>query len=139
MDGQARGYQFEKIFTALMKISNITVHEPFKIVGEQIDGAIKHDGHFYLVELKWTKSKAAHQEIASLYLKAEGKLEARGLFISMSGYSTEILQSLPKGKDLKILLMDGTHIAKVLFGNSTFREVLENAVSNASLKGEIYS
>lgn len=139
LEGQQRGYMFEKIFTALMKASGILVHDAFKIVGEQIDGAIKHDGHFYLVELKWTKSKAAHNEIASLYLKAEGKLEARGLFISMGGYSSEILQSLPKGKDLKILLMDGTHIAKVLFGVCTFKDILENAISNASLKGEIYS
>lgn len=91
-----------------------------------------------MIELKWTKSKAAHLEISSLYLKVEGKLEARGIFISMNGYSSEIIQSLPKGKNLKTLLLDGMHLSNVIFGNYTFQELLEHSLSQASLKGEIY-
>ena len=90
--------------SGLMRISGIPVEEPFKIVGEQIDGAIKYDSHFYLIELKWRKKKANQAEIASLYMKADGKMEARGIFIAMEGYSDEALQSLPRGKDLKIIL-----------------------------------
>jgi hypothetical protein len=43
----------EKIFPELMRISGIPCDGPFKIVGEQMDGAIKYDGHHYIVELKW--------------------------------------------------------------------------------------
>src|SRR6185437_3860872 len=39
LEGQKRGYEFESVFTQLMKISGIPVEEPFKITGEQIDGA----------------------------------------------------------------------------------------------------
>ncbi len=138
LSAQQRGYAFEKLFAELMKISGIPVEESFKIVGEQIDGAIKYGGHYYLVELKWTKTKAAHAEISSLYLKVEGKLEARGIFISMNGYSSEIIQSLPKGKKLTTLLLDGMHFSNVIFGRYTFQELLEHALSQASLKGEIY-
>lgn len=136
--GQERGYAFEKIFSELLKISGIPVEESFKITGEQIDGAIKYDGHFYLIELKWTKSKSAHTELSSLYMKVEGKMDAKGIFISMNGYSSEIMQSLPKGKTLKIFLLDGNHLSNVIFGFYTFQELLEHALSNASLKGEIY-
>lgn len=138
LEGQERGYAFEKLFLELMKISSIQVEEPFKIIGEQIDGAIKHGGHYYLIELKWTKSKSAHKELSSLYLKVEGKLEARGIFISMSGYSKEIIQSLPKGKKLTTLLLDGMHFSNVIFGHYTFPELLEYSLSQASLKGNIY-
>lgn len=138
LSGQQRGYAFEKVFVELMKISKIQVEEPFRIVGEQIDGAIKYDGHFYLIELKWTKTKSAHVEISSLYLKVEGKLEARGIFISMNGYSSEITQSLPKGKKISTLLLDGMHFSNVIFGRYTFNELLDYAISEASLKGEIY-
>jgi len=138
LEGQKRGYEFESVFTQLMKISGIPVEEPFKITGEQIDGAIKYGSHYYLIELKWTKSKAAHVEISSLYMKAEGKLDARGIFISMNGYSKEILQSLPKGKKLTTLLLDGNHFSNVIFGIYTFQELLEHALSHASLQGEIY-
>jgi hypothetical protein len=138
LSGQQRGYAFEKLFTELMKISGIPVEEPFRITGEQIDGAVKYGGHFYLIELKWTKAKSAHAEISSLYLKVEGKLEARGIFISMNGYSSEILQSLPKGKKLTTLLLDGMHFSNVIFGLYTFQELLEHSISQASLRGEIY-
>jgi len=138
LEGQKRGYAFEKLVIELMKISSIPVEEPFKIIGEQIDGAIKYGGHFYLFELKWTKANAAHNEISSLYLKVEGKMEARGIFISMNGYSSEILRSLPKGKKLNTILLDGTHFSNVIFGLYTFQELLEHAISQASLKGEIY-
>jgi hypothetical protein len=138
LSGQAKGYAFEKVFTELMKISGVPVEEPFRITGEQIDGAIKYGGHYYLIELKWTKSKAAHLEISSLYLKVEGKLDARGIFISMNGYSSEILQSLPKGKKLTTLLLDGMHFSNVIFGKYTFQELFEHSLSQASLKGEIF-
>lgn len=137
-EGQQRGYEFEKIFTSLMRASAIPVEEPFRIVGEQIDGAIKYDGHFYLVELKWVQRVCNQPDIASLYMKVEGKMGARGLFIAMQGYSSEVLQSLPKGKEIKVLLLDGVHLANVLFGNYTFQELMEHAVSYASLRGEIY-
>jgi hypothetical protein len=56
---QDKGYALEKLFTDLMRISGIPVEEPFRIQGEQLDGAIKYDGHYYLVELKWTSDKTA--------------------------------------------------------------------------------
>ena len=138
LEGQKRGYELEKIFTRLMRISGIPVEEPFRIIGEQIDGAIKYDGHFYLVELKWVKKKCDQSTIASLYLKVEGKMDARGLFIAMNGYSGDVLASLPKGKEIKVLLLEGVHLANVIYGNYTFQELLEHAINQASLKGEIY-
>lgn len=137
-DKQKRGIEFEKFFTDLMKAHQIPVEEPFRVVGEQIDGAIKYDGHYYLLELKWQKTKSNQKEIASLFMKAEGKLEARGIFIAMEGYTSECLKSLPKGKNLKVLLLDGVHLTSVIFGNYTFSELMEHSISQASLKGEIY-
>jgi hypothetical protein len=133
-----RGYALQQLFTDLMHISGIPVEHPFKIVGEQIDGAIKYDGHYYLVELKWTDKKAGQGEIAPFCIKVEGKLEARGIFISMNAYSKEVLNSLPKGKSLKLLLLDGRHLTNVLAGLYTIQELLEHAISQASLRGEIY-
>jgi hypothetical protein len=135
---QQKGYELEKIFPQLMRISNIPVEESFRITGEQIDGAIKYEGNYYLVELKWTKNPSAHQEVASLYVKVEGKMNARGLFISMNGYSKETIESFPKGKAIKILFLDGVHIANVISGIYTFQELMEHSISQASLKGNIY-
>lgn len=135
---QKRGYELEKLFAELMRISGIPVEESFRVVGEQIDGAIKYDGHYYLVELRWTEKKADQDDISGLYLKVEGKMEARGIFIAINGFAERIKSSLPKGKKIKVLLLDGTHLVNVFFGLYTFQELLEHAISQASLRCEIY-
>lgn len=138
LEPQKKGYALESIFTDLMRISGIPVENPFRLVGEQIDGAIKYDGHYYLLELKWTEAKSEPKEIGHFYYKVEGKLQARGLFVSMSGYTEGTLATLPKGKELKILLLDGQHLANVIYGMYRFQELLEHAIRQASLRGEIY-
>ena len=138
LSGAKRGYSLEELFVDLMKISGIPVEDPFRNVGEQIDGAIKYDGHYYLIELKWQKEPINQAEIGSLRIKVDGKMESRGIFIAMNGYSKEALNSLTRGKDLMILLLDGMHLTNVICGFYTFQELLEHAVRQASLKGEIY-
>lgn len=138
LPSQERGYALEKIFGELMLLSKIVSHEPFRIVGEQIDGGIKYDGHYYLIELKWTKDKIDPKEIASFYFKVEGKFDARGIMISMNGYTSGVIESLPKGKDLKVLLLDGVHLTNVISGLYSFKELLDHAVSQASLKANLY-
>ena len=135
---QKRGYELEKIFIKLMSISGVPVEEGFRIVGEQIDGAVKHDGHYYLVEAKWTEEKTGPKDVGSFYYKVEGKLEGRGIMISMNGYTDGLVASLPRGKDIRVLLLDGTHFANIIFGIYKFQELLEHAISHASLKASIY-
>lgn len=56
----------------------------------------------------------------------------------MNGYSSEVLSSLTKGKDMKVLLLDGIHLTNVITGLYTFQELLDHAKDQASFKGEIY-
>lgn len=135
---QKKGYALERLFTALMRISGVPVEEPFRIEGEQLDGAIKYDGHYYLIELKWTANKTEPKEIGHFFYKVDGKLQARGLFLAMNGFTDCAISTLPKGKELKVLLLDGNHLANVIYGLYKFQELLEHAIRQASLRGEIY-
>ena len=121
-----------------MTISGIPVQTPFKIVGEQIDGGIKYDGHYYLIELKWTEDKVGPKDIGSFYYKVDGKLDQRGIIISMAGYTDGVIEGLPRGKEIKIMLLDGMHFSNVIFGLYTFQELLEHCISHAALKCELY-
>jgi hypothetical protein len=138
LSAQKRGYELEKIFVQLMRISGIQVEEPFRIVGEQLDGAIKYDGHYYLIELKWFADKLEPKHIGSFYFKIEGKLGARGVAIAMNGYTSGVVESVSKGKELKVLLLDGNHLANVIYGQYTFKELLDHAIKCASLHGQLY-
>jgi hypothetical protein len=135
---QDKGYALEKLFPRLMQTSGIPVHEPFKIVGEQIDGGIKYDGHYYLVELKWTADKVGPKDLGSFYYKADGKLDSRGLMISMSGFTDGVVSGLPRGREIKVMLLDGVHLSNVIFGIYTFAELLEHCISHAAYKAELY-
>jgi hypothetical protein len=137
MEPHLRGKELERIFTELVRISGLPVEEPFRIVGEEIDGAVKYDGHYYLVELRWRAKKADQAQIAGLYLKVEGKLDARGIFIAMNGYSDEVLEALPRGKAVKVILLDGVHITRVLAGQYTLTDLLAHAIAHASLRSAI--
>lgn len=135
---QERGYALEKLFPKLMSISGIPVQTPFKIVGEQIDGGIKYDGHYYLIELKWTDKKIGPKDIGSFYFKVDGKLDQRGIIISMGGYTDGVIEGLPHGKEIKVMLLDGVHLSNVIFGLYTFQELLEHCISNAAFKSKLY-
>lgn len=135
---QEKGYELERIFTQLMIISNITVVEPFRIVGEQFDGAIKYDGRFYLIELKWTAAKSDPSQVGHFFYKISGKMDGRGLFISMSGFTDGVTSTLPHGKDLNMMLLDGVHLTSVLTGQYTFKQLLDHSIKSIALEGKIY-
>jgi hypothetical protein len=139
LNPQQKGYSLEKLFPGLMNISGIPVQKSFKIVGEQIDGGIKYDGHYYLIELKWTDNRIGPKDIGSFYYKVDGKLDSRGIMISMGGYTDGVVEGLPHGKEIKVLLLDGVHLSNVIFGLYSFQELLEHCISHAAYKCELYS
>lgn len=138
MAPQEKGYELEKIFTQLMQLSGITVVEPFRIVGEQFDGAVKYEGRFYLIELKWTASKSDPAQIGHFFYKISGKMDGRGVFISMAGYTDGVTATLPHGKELTMMLLDGVHLTAVITGQYTFKQLLDHAIKSIALKGNIY-
>lgn len=79
----------------------------FNIVGEQIDGAVKHDGEHYIIEAKWQEKPVASNALYQFAYKVEGKMYGRGIFISINGFSTDSVEALKKGKSLKSILVDG--------------------------------
>ena len=88
--------------------------------------------------VKWTVEKSDPKEIGHFYYKVEGKLQSRGIFLSMNGFTNGAITTLPKGKNLKIILLDGNHLANVIYNVYKFQDLLEYSIRQASLKGEIY-
>lgn len=89
INAQRRGYLFEKFLKKLFLNEGIEVTEPFKIVGEQIDGSIKYDGEHYIIEAKWHDKWSASDSLYQFAAKVEGKMYGRGVFISVNGFSPD--------------------------------------------------
>ena len=133
-----RGYELEKILQGLAKLSSIEVTEPFRVIGEQIDGAIKYDGEHYIVEAKWQDKESTNEPVYQFASKVEGKMYGRGIFVSVNGFSPNVVQSLVIGKAIKTIFVDGGDLIMVFEGFIDFIEMIDKKVKAAQTKGLIY-
>ncbi|WP_319241851.1 restriction endonuclease [uncultured Propionivibrio sp.] len=135
---QQRGYALERILTELSRLSRLEATEAFRVNGEQIDGAVKFDGEHYLIEAKWQERTASNEPVYQFAGKVSGKLYGRGLFISVNGFSPEVIRSLVMGKEIQTLFIDGEDLILVLEGHLTLRDMIDRKVKAAQTKGLIY-
>jgi len=133
-----RGYALEKILLELSKISGLEITEPFRVNGEQIDGAIKFDGEHYIVEAKWQDRESSNEPVYQFAGKIEGKMYGRGIFVSINGFSPYVVRSLTSGKAIKTIFVDGGDLIMVFEGFLSFSELIDKKVKAAQTQGLIY-
>lgn len=135
---QQRGYELEKILLELARHSGLTVTEPFRVVGEQIDGSVKFEGENYIIEAKWQDKASANESVYHFAQKVEGKMYGRGVFFSVNGYSSDTVKALVTGKAIRTIFVDGEDLIMVLEEMQTFSDMLDKKVAAAQNKGQIY-
>jgi hypothetical protein len=62
----------------------------------------------------------------------------RGIFISIHGFSENVVVSLVKGKAIKTIFVDGADLILVLEGLIDFADMLDHKIKAAQTKGLIY-
>ena len=112
---QKAGFAFEKILNRLFALHGLAPREPFRLVGEQIDGSFDLDHETYLVEAKWEKAPSPEASLLVFRGKVEGKSAfTRGVFISLSGITDEARQAITRGKQPTFFTIDGYDLTMVL-------------------------
>jgi hypothetical protein len=137
-DAQKRGYSLEGILADLARIDGLHVTDSFRVNGEQIDGAVKFDGEHYLIEAKWQDKAASNEPLYQFAGKIEGKMYGRGLFVSVHGFSEDVVGSLTLGKAIKTVLVDGEDLTLVIEEQLSFSQLIDAKVKAAQTKGLIY-
>lgn len=114
-DRQEAGRQLERILNGLFELSGLKPSAPFRVVGEQIDGSFELDSDTYLLEAKWEQSPLSEKELLVFRGKIEGKSAiTRGVFISISGYSSECKEAIRVGKQPNFFTLDGYDLMMIL-------------------------
>jgi len=114
-DRQEAGRQLEKVLNGLFELSGLQPSEPFRVVGEQIDGSFELDSDTYLLEAKWEQKALSEKELLVFRGKVEGKSAiTRGVFISMSGYSKDCKEAIRIGKQPNFFAIDGFDLMMIL-------------------------
>lgn len=134
---QEKGYKFEKFLVDLFSFFDLAPRGAFKIVGEQIDGAFTHDGTDYLLEAKYQEKPIANGDLYAFAGKINSKLKSTlGLFISISGFSSEALETRGATNNA-IILIDGRDLVSVLENRIDLSDMIRIKRRHAAETGEI--
>ena len=137
LPAQARGYALEKFLNGLFALFDIDAKAPFRIVGEQIDGAFTYEGEF-LLEAKWQDEKTRVADLDSFAGKIGRKLDnTLGLFLSMNGYQESAIQTHSRGRPVMIL-MDGADLSAVIEDRIALPDLLHRKRQYAAQTGDVF-
>lgn len=138
-DHQKRGVQLEYLLVKLFDWAAIEVYEPFhrNERGEQIDGAFRMEGWYYLTECKWQEQTSNIRELDGL----KGKLDrsgkrSMGLFLSIGGFSRHVVGLLKQGSEKNVMLMDGDDLQAVFDGKIALGRLLREKEFALNVKTE---
>ncbi|WP_369546984.1 hypothetical protein [Bacillus velezensis] len=138
---QKKGYLLEELTNLLFQIYDIALIESFRrnSGGEQIDGAFKLDGWHYIVEMKWTKQLTDMSQLDSLHgkLSRSGK-QTMGVFISINGWSPNVVPLMKQNPHKSIFLMDGFDLRMVLNCEIDLIDLLQKKIAHFNLMAEPY-
>lgn len=136
---QRRGFLLQDLLNRLFDLYQIPVMQSFtrNKGAEQIDGAFKLDGWYYIVECRWRKKLADIRELDGLAgnVRRSGK-QTMGLFLSINGWSTNVPTLLKQNPEKTIILMDGYDLRTVLNGQADLPDFLLAKLAHLNLKVE---
>jgi Restriction endonuclease len=135
---QDRGYAFESFLKRAFDIAGLKAREPFRNVGEQIDGSFLLGDEIYLLEAKWREAPSAAADLHGFHGKIEQKAAwARGLFISYNGFTDQGLIAFGTGK--RLICMDGRDLYDALDQQISLKTVLERKLRHAAETGKPFA
>lgn len=137
-DRQAAGLALEHLLTELFALEGLSPSEPFRVVGEQLDGSFELDHETYLVEAKWERDPVPAAPLYIFRSKVESKSTyTRGLFLSLSGVTSSAAQAIVTGMQPNFFVADGYDLTMVLSHGIDLVEFLRRRRRLLSEKGKV--
>lgn len=98
-DRNRAGLALERLLNQLFELFELRPRQPFRVVGEQIDGSFELDGQIYLLESKWEKHAIPEGDLLIFRGKIEGKSTfTRGVFVALNDISIQARDAITRGK-----------------------------------------
>ena len=116
-DRSKAGRGFESLLGDLFSTWGLAPSRNFRVTGEEIDDSFVLDGATYLVEAKWIAGRTEAQTLYGFRQKVVSKSAyTRGLFLAVDGFTPGAVAALGTGQEHRVLLLDGSHLVRVLTG-----------------------
>lgn len=117
-DPRERGDGFEDLLNRIFDYYAEGSKEPFHRTGEQMEGWLCFERHWYYVGVRWTAEKTSATDVSVLWDHAQADYggDAMLLFVSFNGFTSECVESVRARSDERVILMDGYDLRSVLDG-----------------------
>jgi len=139
-DRRQAGLALEGLLNRLFALFELQPRQPFRIVGEQIDGSFVLDGHVYLLESKWENHPLPEADMLVFRGKIEGKSTfTRGVFIALNDVSPQARHAITQGKAPSFFVMNGHDLMMILSGAMTLTEFLRMRVRLLAEEGRMFT
>ena len=138
LNPQKRGIEFEKVFAKVLNLSNWDVEHSVKNTNEENDIMISLNRENYLIELKWLKDPVEAHYIRNLITKLSNRTGMRGVFISMSGFTSGAITQVKEQSNNQLVYLYGPKDIESIFNESkTFDYHLTQKHKSLQLKKEL--
>lgn len=133
---QSRGQRLNSFIAELLQCWGIEAEPNVRGNGE-IDVAFEMNNDRFILEAKWEDNPIDTGSVAKLQKRLRQRLGGTiGIFLSMSGFSSETLKDLKEGEQLMVLLLSREHLEAMLSGFIPPQEMIDRLISRASFYGE---
>jgi hypothetical protein len=128
-DRSKAGLALEQLLNRLFELFQLHPRQPFRIVGEQIDGSFELEGQIYLLEAKWEKHPMPEADLLIFRGKIEGKSTfTRGVFIALNDVSLPARDAITRGKAPSFFVMNGHDLIMILSEAMSLTDFLRKRV-----------
>ncbi|MGF3027751.1 restriction endonuclease [Methylobacterium aquaticum] len=134
LPAQQRGYAFEDFLTRVFKENKLEPRQPFRNIGEQIDGSFVLDGEVYLLEAKWTQNPTPAADLRAFHGKLDKATWTRGVFISYTGFTSEGLSAY--GRAQRLFCVEGRDLYEAFNRQIPLVDLLRSKIRRAAETGE---
>jgi hypothetical protein len=140
-DPQGRGYLLQDLLNRTFDLHGLPPTRAFirNNGGEQIDAAFELEGWHYIVECRWRAKLADIRELDGLLgqIGRSGR-QTMGLFLSINGWSKNVVGLLKQNQNKSIILMEGFDLRTVLAQPFDLRTLLKAKLRALNLEAEPY-
>ncbi len=128
-DRNKAGLDLEQLLNRLFDLFQLHPRQPFRVVGEQIDGSFELEGQIYLLEAKWEKHPLHEADLLIFRGKIEGKSTfTRGVFIALNDISLPARDAITRGKAPSFIVMNGHDLIMILSQAMSLTDFLRKRV-----------
>ena len=122
----------------MFELFELKPRQPFRVIGEQIDGSFEMDGQVYLLESKWERHALPEADLLVFRGKIEGKSTfTRGVFIALNDISIPARDAITRGKAPSFFVMNGHDLATILGEAITLTDFLRKRVRLLAEEGRV--